>query len=164
MVEPSEVAQPGASREGASSPTIWIDPSRWPGQAPVGWVDQVADQAGQLAAALLAVVEELRTLGDPDAAAVQIEAVTTEADQRVAEAIARVARAERNLRLGFAEAQRGEADAAAEEATERADQLAAQLQEALSDKRHGRSGSKRGPRTASGPRWGVAATVRGSSE
>ena len=90
-------------------------------------VDQVATQAGQLAAALTAVVEELRTLGDPDAAAVQIEAVTTEADQRVAEATARAARAERDQRA--AELRRAEADAAAEEATDQAAQLSVQLQE-----------------------------------
>lgn len=91
-------------------------------------INQLVNQVEQLSTALDRTVEELGTLGDPEAVAIQIEAVTTEADQKVAEAAARAARAERDQRT--AELQRTEADAAAEEATERADQVAAQLQEA----------------------------------
>src|SRR6476469_7619685 len=92
------------------------------------YTEQVTAQVLTLTTTLNTVLEELRTLGDPDAAAVQIEAVTTEAEQRVAEVTARAARAERDQRA--AESQRSEADAAAEEATDRADQLAMQLQQA----------------------------------
>ena len=90
-------------------------------------VDQVTTQTGHLVSALTGVLEELRTLGDPDAAAAQIEAVTTDAEQRVAEALARAARAENAQRT--TDAQRREADAAAEEAVDRADTLTRQLQE-----------------------------------
>lgn len=69
---------------------------------------QVGSQVAALTLSLNQVVDELRTLGDPDAAAVQIDTVTTEADQRVAEAVARAARAEQNRRI--AKQQRVEAD------------------------------------------------------
>jgi hypothetical protein len=89
------------------------------------YTEQVTAQVLTLTATLNTVLEELRTLGDPDAAAVQIEAVTAEAEQRVAVALARAARAEQDR--GAAEQQRAEADAAAEEATGMVESLTGQL-------------------------------------
>ncbi|MGS0688757.1 hypothetical protein ACVBEQ_27000 [Nakamurella sp. GG22] len=89
------------------------------------YAEQVTGQVQTLTATLALVLQELRTLGDPDAAAVQIEAVTAEAEQRVAEAAARAARADQDRRT--AEQQRTEADAAAEEATALVDTLTADL-------------------------------------
>ena len=82
---------------------------------------QVTGLLEQLGAQLPALVQELRTLGDPDAAEAQIEAVTSEAQERVAAASARASRAEAATR--HAEAEQAEADAAAIEATERAEDL-----------------------------------------
>src|SRR6478609_6587570 len=82
------------------------------------YTEQVTGQVLTLTATLNTVLTELRTLGDPDAAAVQIEAVTAEAEQRVAVAAARAARAEQD---------RVEADAAAEEATAMVQALTRQL-------------------------------------
>jgi len=70
----------------------------------------------------------LRTLGDSDAAAVQIDAVTADAEQRVAEAMARSARVEQDRRA--AEQQRADADGAAEDATAAVDALTGQLEAA----------------------------------
>ena len=81
-----------------------------------------------MTATLGTVVAELRTLGDSDAAAVQIDAVTADAEQRVAEAMARSARVEQDRRA--AEQQRADADAAAEEATAAVDALTGQLEAA----------------------------------
>ena len=81
---------------------------------------QVAGMVEHLGQQLTALVEELRTVGDPDAAEAQIESVTTEAAERVAAATARVSRAEQAQRQ--AEAERVEADAAAMEASELAEQ------------------------------------------
>src|SRR6478752_7299781 len=89
------------------------------------YAERVAAQVETLSVTLATVVDELRTLGDPDAAAVQIDAVTAEAEQRVAEATARAARAEQDRRS--AEQQRADADAAAEEATAMVDTLTGQL-------------------------------------
>ena len=89
------------------------------------YTEQVTGQVLTLTATLNTVLTELRTLGDPDAAAVQIEAVTAEAEQRVAVATARAARAEQDR--GTAEQQRAEADAAAEEATAMVQALTGQL-------------------------------------
>ena len=95
------------------------------------YTEQVTAQVLTLTATLDTVLEELRTLGDPDAAAVQIEAVTAEADQRVAAAAARAARAEQDR--GTAERQRVEADEAAEEATAMVESLTGQLAAARRD-------------------------------
>src|SRR6476469_301072 len=92
------------------------------------YTEQVTAQVLTLTTTLNTVLEELRTLGDPDAAAVQIDAVTAEAEQRVAEATARAARAEQDRRS--AEQQRTDADAAAEEATAEVEALTGQLAEA----------------------------------
>ena len=92
------------------------------------YAERVAAQVETLTVTLGTVVAELRTLGDPDAAAVQIDAVTAEAEQRVAEAMAWAARAEQDRRA--AEQQRTDADAAAEEATAAVDALTGRLEAA----------------------------------
>ena len=86
---------------------------------------QVAGMVEHLGQQLTALVEELRTVADPDAAEAQIESVTTEAAERVAAATARASRAEQAQRQ--AEAERVEADAAAMEASELAEQQQASL-------------------------------------
>lgn len=88
---------------------------------------QVAGMVEHLGAQLNALVEELRTVADPDAAEAQIESVTTEAAEQVASASARATRAEQAQRK--AEAERVEADAAAVEASELAEQQQAVLTE-----------------------------------
>ena len=70
---------------------------------------------------LTSLLEELRTVADPEAAEAQIEAVTTEAAEQVAAAASRASRAEQAERL--AEAERAEADAAATEAAATAGEL-----------------------------------------
>ena len=89
------------------------------------YAEQVTSQVHTLTGTLATVLQELRTLGDPDAAAVQIEAVSTEAEQRVATAMARAAHAEQERQT--AEHQRADADAAAEDANARAEALTTQL-------------------------------------
>jgi chromosome segregation ATPase len=74
---------------------------------------------------LAALVEELRTVGDPEAAEAQIESVASEAAEQVAGANARATRAEQAQRR--AEAEKAEADAAAEEATRTSEELAQEL-------------------------------------
>ena len=82
---------------------------------------QVAGMGEHLVAQLHALVDELRTLADPDAAEAQIEAVKTDAAERVTAASARASRAEQAQRK--AEAERAEADDAAVEASALAEQL-----------------------------------------
>ena len=91
---------------------------------------QVAGMVEHLGQQLTSLVEELRTVADPDAAEVQIESVTTEAAERVAAATARASRAEQAQRR--AEAERVEADAAATEASD----LTEQQQVALAAVQH----------------------------
>lgn len=86
---------------------------------------QLTGMAELLADQLAVVLEQLRTLTDPDAAAAQIEAVTTETAEQVAAANARASRAEAATRQ--AELDRAEADDAADEATTRAVELEAAL-------------------------------------
>ena len=88
---------------------------------------QVAGMVEHLGVQLNALVEELRTVADPDAAEAQIESVTSEAAEQVASASARASRAEKAQRQ--AEAERVEADAAAVEASELAEQQQATLTE-----------------------------------
>src|SRR5680860_413999 len=88
---------------------------------------QVAGMVEHLGQQLTALVDELRTVADPDAAEAQIESVTTDAAEQVAAAAARASRAEQGQRR--AEAERAEADAAAVEASELTDQLTADLEE-----------------------------------
>jgi ribosomal protein L29 len=86
---------------------------------------------------LTALIEELRTVADPDAAEAQIESVAIEAAAQVAAATARISRAEQAQRQ--AEAERLEADAAASEASTLAEQQHATLavaQQELADRTH----------------------------
>lgn len=89
---------------------------------------QVAGMIEHLNQQLQALIEELRTVADPEAAELQIEAVTSQAAEHVATATARASRAEQAQRR--AEAERAEADAAAEEATALSDALRTELEEA----------------------------------
>ncbi|WP_174775496.1 hypothetical protein [Cryobacterium frigoriphilum] len=90
---------------------------------------QVAGMVEHLGVQLNALVEELRTVADPDAAEAQIESVTADAAEQVAAASARASRAEQAQRK--AESERVEADAAAVEASEFADQQKASLDGAI---------------------------------
>ncbi len=82
---------------------------------------QVAGMVEHLQQQLVVLVDELRTVADPDAAEAQIEAVTADAAEQVATAAARANRAETATRK--AEAERAEADAAAEESAPLIDEL-----------------------------------------
>jgi colicin import membrane protein len=86
---------------------------------------QVAGMVEHLGQQLTALIEELRTVADPDAAAAQIESVTDEAAAQVAAATARTSRAEQAQRQ--ANAEQLEADAAASEASALAEQQQATL-------------------------------------
>src|SRR5665811_1601140 len=59
---------------------------------------QVAGMVEHLGQQLNALVDELRTVADPDAAEAQIESVTTDAAEQVAAAAARASRAEQGQR------------------------------------------------------------------
>ncbi len=89
---------------------------------------QVAGMIKHLNQQLEVLLEELRTVADPEAAELQIETVTSEAAEQVATAAARASRAEQARQR--AEAERGEADSAAEEASALSEQLRAGLEEA----------------------------------
>lgn len=98
---------------------------------------QVAGTVEHLGQQLTALIEELRTVADPDAAEAQIESVTAEAAARVAVATVRTSCAEQAHRR--AEAERVEADAAAGEASDLAEQQQAALavtQHELGDRAH----------------------------
>ena len=82
---------------------------------------QVAGMVELLDQQLKGLLEELRTVADPEAAELQIEAVTSQAAEQVATAAARASRAEQAQR--GAEAERADADAAAEEAAALSEQL-----------------------------------------
>ncbi|TFV66562.1 UNVERIFIED_ORG: hypothetical protein E4P37_06120 [Bacillus sp. AZ43] len=89
---------------------------------------QIAGMIEHLNEQLKGLLEELRTVADPEAAELQIEAVTSEAAEQVATAAARASRAEQAQRR--AEAERAEADSAAEEASTLSGQLRITLEEA----------------------------------
>lgn len=89
---------------------------------------QVAGMIEHLNQQLKGLLEELRTVADPEAAELQIEAVTSEAAEQVAMAAARASRAEQAQQR--AEAERAEADAAAEEASALSERLRTGLEEA----------------------------------
>jgi colicin import membrane protein len=89
---------------------------------------QVAGMIEHLSQQLQGLLEELRTVADPETAELQIEAVTSQAAEQVATAVARASRAEQAQRR--AETERTEADAAAEEASALCEQLRTRLQEA----------------------------------
>lgn len=88
---------------------------------------QVRELGEHLVGQLSTLVEELRTVGDPEAVEVELEAVASDAAERVAAAAARASRAE--LDRNRAEAERAEADAAAEEAVARETQHAQRVAE-----------------------------------
>ena len=100
-----------------------VDAARLRASAIRGQVTGMVELLGQQ---LQTLVEELRTIADPDAAEAQIDAVTTEAAEQVAAAAARASRAEQAQRR--AEEQQLEADAAAAEASELAETLQASLE------------------------------------
>lgn len=89
-----------------------VDSARQRASEITGQVSGMIEHLGQQ---LTALVEELRTVGDPEAAEAQIESVSSEAAEQVAAANVRATRAEQAQRR--AEAQKDEADAAAEEET-----------------------------------------------
>ena len=122
-----------AARQGQSVPDDLGRPVAMARARAGEFTEQVGHQVSQLSATLIAVLEELRTLGDPDAAAAQIEAVTTEAEQRTAEATARAARAEQDRREAVQA--RAEADGAAEEAVADLERLTAELGTAREERR-----------------------------
>ena len=89
---------------------------------------QVLGMVELLGQQLNSLVDEIRTISDPEAAEAQIEAITTEAAEQVAASTARASRAEQAQRR--AEAEQAEADAAALEATKQADAAQASLEQA----------------------------------
>ncbi len=95
-----------------------VDSARQRASEITGQVSGMIEHLGQQ---LTALVEELRTVGDPGAAEAQIESVASEAAEKVAAANARATRAEQAQRR--AEADKDEADAAAEEAVRTGEQL-----------------------------------------
>src|SRR5690348_19667 len=95
-----------------------VDTARQRASEITGQVTGMIEHLGQQLAAL---VEELRTVGDPEAAEAQIESAASEAAEQVAAANARASRAEQAQRR--AEVERDEADAAAEEATRQNQEL-----------------------------------------
>jgi colicin import membrane protein len=99
-----------------------VDSARQRASEITGQVSGMIEHLGEQLATLL---EELRTVGDPEAAEAQIESVASEAAERVAAANARATRAEQAQRR--AEAEKAEADAAAEEATRTSEDLAQEL-------------------------------------
>lgn len=100
-----------------------VDAARQRASVISGQVTGMIEHLGQQMAAL---VEELRTVGDPEAVEAQLEAVSSEAAEQVAAANARASRAEQAQRR--AEAEREEADAAAAEATVETARLADELE------------------------------------
>jgi len=99
-----------------------VDSARQRASEITGQVSGMIEHLGQQ---LVVLVEELRTVGDPEAAEAQIESVASEAAEQVAAANARATRAEQAQRR--AEAEKDEADAAAEEAIRTSDQLTQDL-------------------------------------
>jgi chromosome segregation ATPase len=95
-----------------------VDAARQRAREITGQVSGLIEHLGQQ---LTALVDELRTVGDPEATEAQIESVASEAAEQVAGANARASRAEQAQRR--AEAERDEADAAAEEATRKSEEL-----------------------------------------
>ncbi len=99
-----------------------VDSARQRASEITGQVTGMIEHLGQQ---LTALVEELRTVGDPEATEAQIEAVASEAAEQVAGANARATRTEQALRR--AEAEKAEADAVAEEATRKSEELTGDL-------------------------------------
>lgn len=99
-----------------------VDSARQRASEITGQVTGMIEHLGQQLTVLL---EELRTVGDPEAAEAQMESVSSEAAEQVAAANVRATRAEQAQRR--AEAQKDEADAAAQEATRSGEQAAQEL-------------------------------------
>lgn len=117
-------------RKGAAAGTPPVDdprPIETATQRAAALRGQVAEVGEHLVTQLRTLLDELGVLGDPEAAAAQIESVTTEAGEQVAAATARAARAERAARS--AEAEREQADTAAEEALARLEEVSAELEQ-----------------------------------
>lgn len=112
-------ARQKASESGHATETRPVDAARQRASEITGQVTGMIEHLGRQ---LTALVDELRTVGDPEATEAQIESVASEAAEQVAAANARATRAEQAQRR--AEAERDEADAAAEEATRKSDELA----------------------------------------
>lgn len=89
---------------------------------------QVTGMAELLTEQLGSFLDELRTLTDPDATEAQLEAVTSEAAERVAVAAAQASRAEQAQRA--AQSRQADADAVAAEATDLAEELQRDLERA----------------------------------
>ncbi|MGM0386657.1 MAG: hypothetical protein ACQERF_11860 [Actinomycetota bacterium] len=100
-----------------------VDAARQRASVITGQVTGMIEHLGQQMAVLL---EELRTVGDPEAVEAQLEAMSSEAAEQVAAANARASRAEQAQRR--AEAELEEADAAAAEATSETVQLSDELE------------------------------------
>ena len=105
-----------------------VDAARQRASMITGQVTGMIEHLGQQ---LTVLVEELRTVGDPEAVEAQLEAVSSEAAEQVATANARATRAEQGQRR--AEAEKAEADAAATEATAAVEELTAALAQARQD-------------------------------
>lgn len=105
-----------------------VDAARQRASMITGQVTGMIEHLGQQ---LSVLVDELRTVGDPDAVEAQLEAVSSEAAEQVATANARATRAEQTQRR--IEAEKAEADAAATEATVALEQLTATLDQVRLD-------------------------------
>ena len=105
-----------------------VDAARQRASMITGQVTGMIEHLGQQ---LSVLVDELRTVGDPEAVEAQLEAVSSEAAEQVASANARATRAEQSQR--GAEAEKAEADAAATEATVALEQLTATLDQVRLD-------------------------------
>lgn len=105
-----------------------VDAARQRASLITGQVTGMIEHLGQQ---LSVLVDELRTVGDPEAVEAQLEAVSSEAAEQVAGAHARATRAEQAQRR--AEAEKAEADAAASEATASLEQLTATLDQVRLD-------------------------------
>ena len=122
-----EEAQP-AGRKAIASEARPVDAARTRASEITG---QVTGMVEHLTLQLGALLGELRTTGDPDAAEAQIESVTADAAERVAAAEARASRSDAERRRVRAEQE--EADAAAGEAVAAADILANEISALRSD-------------------------------
>lgn len=105
-----------------------VDAARQRASMITGQVTGMIEHLGQQ---LTVLVDELRTVGDPEAVEAQLEAVSSEAAEQVASANARATRAEQTQRR--AEAEKAEADAAATEATVALEQLTGTLDQVRLD-------------------------------
>lgn len=101
-----------------------VDAARQRASVITGQVTGMIEHLGQQMAVL---VQELRTVGDPEAVEAQLEAVSSEAAEQVAAANARASRAEQAQRR--TEAEKEEADAAAVEASTEVERLGSEVED-----------------------------------